>query len=148
MTSFLDEASKAIRESGGRMTNQREVIIHLLEENQQHLDAEGLYHQAYEQDNSISLATVYRTLNTLEDAGLIKPGYISQDHDRKVYEPLDNGEHYHFTCRNCHKVIEFRTELIEELRQRLSAELDIEIVHACVCFDGLCPDCRQESLDE
>ena len=143
--SFLKEASKAIRESGGRMTNQRELIIHLLEENTQHLDAEELYHLAFAQDNSISLATIYRTLNTLEDAGLVQPRYLSHDHERKYYEPVDDQEHYHFTCRQCHKVIEFRSDLITELKDKLEAELGIQVSHACVCFDGLCPDCHNEA---
>lgn len=142
--SFLEEASKVIRESGGRMTSQREIIIQLLEETTQHLDAEGLYHLAFTQDNSISLATVYRTLNALEDAGLIQPRYLSHDHERKYYEPVEEQEHYHFTCQKCHRVIEFRSELIDALKTKLETQLGIEVAHACVCFDGLCPDCRKK----
>ena len=140
--SFLEEASEAIRKAGGRMTAQRQLIIDLLGTSAEHLDAEGLYRLAHRQDEGVSLATVYRTLNTLEEAGLVQQHYLSYDHDRKFYEPLDVGEHYHFTCRNCHKVIEFRSELVDDMKKKLETELGIEVQHACLCFDGLCPDCR------
>ena len=60
--SFSEKAADAIRQSGGRMTAQRQQIIDLLENASQRLDAEALYDQARRNDPSISLATVYRTL--------------------------------------------------------------------------------------
>ena len=141
---FLEEASEAIRQSGGRMTNQRQIIIELLDDAGEHLDAEMVYERARARDGAVSLATVYRTLSTLEEAGLLKQHYISPDHDRKYYEPAHAAEEYHFTCRKCHRVIPFRSELIAELVDQLSAELNVSVAHACLCFDGLCPDCRDK----
>lgn len=142
--SFHERASQAIRDSGGRMTSQRELIIDILDSAHQHLDAEALYRLAHQQDENISLATVYRTLNMLEEAGLVQQRYISRDHERKYYEPVHVEEEYHFTCRRCRKVIAFQSELVDEIKRRLEAELNIQVINACVCFDGLCPDCRQE----
>ncbi len=144
--SFLEQASKAIRESGGRMTPQRRLIIQMLETSKQHLDVDSLYHLAYERDESVSLATVYRTLNALEETGMVRPSYLSRDHEHKHYE-IASDDHYHFTCRNCHRVIEFQSERIQELKHKLEAELDVEVVNACVCFNGLCPDCRAKQAE-
>ena len=75
--SFSEKAADAIREAGGRMTAQRQHIIDLLGSASERLDAEGLFEQARVLDPAISLATVYRTLSTLESVGLIRQTYIS-----------------------------------------------------------------------
>ncbi|MDL1883711.1 transcriptional repressor [Anaerolineae bacterium CFX8] len=145
MMTFQEKASQAIREAGGRMTAQRQIILELLETSDEHLDAEELHRRARVQDTSISLATVYRTLNTLEEAGLVQQRYHSPEHSRKYVEPVHADEEYHFTCRNCHRVIAFHSELMQQLKQQLEAELNVQVLNACVCVDGLCPDCRVSS---
>jgi Fe2+ or Zn2+ uptake regulation protein len=140
--SFVSEASAAIRETGGRMTPQRRLIIGLLERANDHLDAEGLYHLAHERDRSISLATVYRTLNVLKDAGLIEQRYFSREHGREYYEPSGASEHYHFTCKMCGQVTEFETTLVDEIKAELEANLEATVHHACICFEGVCKTCQ------
>jgi Fur family ferric uptake transcriptional regulator len=140
--SFVEEASAAIRESGGRFTSQRRLIAELLEDANEHLDAESLYHMAYERDTSVSLATVYRTLSMLKDAGLIEQRYFARDHGREYYEPVTAHEHYHFTCRNCHQIVEFESDLVDQIRQVLEGTVGVSVKHACVCFEGLCEDCK------
>lgn len=139
---FLEKASQAIRESGGRMTNQRQIILELLAGSNEDLDADGLYQCAHGRDASISLATVYRTLNTLETAGLVRQHYNSREHERKVYQLVEADTGYHFTCRRCRRVIHFQSPLVQEIRQILEAELGVQVSNACVCMDGLCPECQ------
>ena len=138
--SFMERAEEAIRAAGGRMTAQRQVIIEVLAGATERLDADSLYQLARQQEAGINLATVYRTLNTLETAGLIRQQYISPDHDRKYYTLA--AEAYHFTCRSCHRVIAFSSAEIDELKQRLENDFHIQALNACVCVDGLCPECR------
>jgi Fe2+ or Zn2+ uptake regulation protein len=141
---FLVDAQQAIKDAGGRMTEQRRLIVELLAQTTEQFDAEGLYLTAREQNDGVSLATVYRTLNILETYGLIAPHYVSRDHERKYYELSNRDEYYHFTCRNCRKVIPFRSDRIQALKAALEQDLGIEVMHACVCFDGLCADCRED----
>ena len=56
---------------GLRMTGQRRVIAHVLEDNADHPDVEELYARASEMDPNISLATVYRTVKLFEEAGIL-----------------------------------------------------------------------------
>lgn len=139
---FLERASHAIRDSGGRMTPQRQMVVELLADAGEDLDADEVYRQAHDRDASVSLATVYRTLNTLEAAGLVRQHYNSREHDRKVYQLVEADTGYHFTCRQCRRVIHFQSALVQDIRQMLEAELGVEVSNACVCMDGLCPDCR------
>lgn len=145
--SFVEEASGAIRESGGRFTAQRRLIVELLAESTGHLDADRLYHLAHQRDTSVSLATVYRTLNVLEDAGLIDQRYFSPDHERKYYEPATAEEHYHFTCRVCRRVIEFESDFVDAIRRQLAEEIGVRVDHACVCLEGLCHDCLAQDTE-
>ena len=139
---FREEAQEAIRASGGRMTPQRQLIIDLLEKARGHLDAEALYQRANERDPNISLATVYRALHTLQAAGLVREQYLSSDHERKHYEPVHKDEGHHFTCRSCGRVLHFRTTLIQALKQQIENDLGAQVLHACLCFEGVCADCR------
>ena len=55
-----------------RMTSQRQIIIQVIEESDDHPDVDQLYLRSVELDNTISIATVYRTVKLLEEAGLIE----------------------------------------------------------------------------
>ena len=138
---FLDEASTAIRAAGGRFTPQRQVIVQLLENEKGHLDADKLYHLAYQKDSSISLATVYRTLNVLKEAGLIDQRHLA-GRERVTYEPATTTEHYHLTCRKCGQVIEFQTGLAETLKAELEATLKVQVDRVGIYAEGLCANCR------
>ncbi len=139
---FVGEASQAIRDAGGRFTTQRRIIIELLQDVHEHLDAEMLYRKAHARDASISLATVYRTLHVLEQNGLMEHRYLDHTHERKVYEPATAEEHYHFTCRRCKRVIEFETQQVARIKAALEVGLGVQVNHACLCIEGLCYTCR------
>lgn len=139
--SFAEKASEAIHAAGGRMTAQRQLIIDLLAlSGSDGMDAELLYERARAQNDRINLATIYRTLVTLESAGLIRHQYTSPDHTRKSYTLA--LETYHFTCRACRRIIPFTSDLVNTLKRQLGAELGVTALHACVCVEGLCPDCQ------
>jgi ferrous iron transport protein A len=128
------------------MTEQRQTLIELLADIPERIDAETLHQRAQEHDPQINLATVYRTLDMLEAAHLIRAQFISPDHSRKYFTLA--LEPYHFTCRRCHRVIAFASDLIELLKQRLETDLRVQAFNACVCVEGLCPECQAEEQGE
>lgn len=136
----LARASEVFRAQGLRMTMQRRLILEALEETEEHLDAERLYQRLRARDQSVSLATVYRTLHLLYQAGLIEQRFLDGDQSRGYYEIRDE-EHYHFTCRQCGRVIEFESELVEQISQALTAQHGVQVQRARVHFEGLCADC-------
>lgn len=116
------------------------MIIELLAQTHERVDAEGLYQRAQQRDDTINLAIVYRILNTLEEMGLIREQYISPDHERKYYTLA--AETYHLICRRYHKVIAFTSDVIETLRHPLETDLQVKTFNICMCVDGLCSDCQ------
>lgn len=144
--SFQEKAIEAIRLAGGRLTTQRQTLIELLAAVSERIDAETLYQRALEHDPDINLATVYRTLDTLETAHLIRAQYISPDHERKYFTLV--LEPYHFTCRQCHRVIPFASKFVDLLKQQLETELHVRPINACVCIEGVCPDCQAREQEK
>ncbi len=143
---FLEKASDAIRAAGGRITEQRQTLLRLLADMTERIDAETLHLRAQENDPQINLTTVYRTLETLEAAGLIRAQFVSPEHNRKYYTLAQ--EPYHFTCRRCHRVIAFSSTLIDLLKQNLELDYHVQTFNACVCVEGLCPDCLAQESKE
>lgn len=144
--SFLEQATQAIRDAGGRMTSQRQLIVEILASTTEGLDANAVYQRARQRNASINLTTVYRTLTALETAGLIHQRHLTRDHDRKVYEMA--GEVYHFTCRRCRRVTPFQSPLVSLLKQELEQQLHVQAVQICICADGLCPACQQAESED
>ena len=57
--------------NGIRMTSQRQIIVGVIESSEDHPDVDQLYSRAVEEDHTISIATIYRTVKLLEEAGVI-----------------------------------------------------------------------------
>ena len=136
-----DKAREALAMAGLRVTPQRLLVLEILEETDDHLDAGAILERARQRDPGVSLATVYRTLGKLKKAGLVDQRYLARDHRRGFYEPTSKEEHYHFTCLGCGKVIEVHTSRIAQAREELARELGLEFARACTCFEGYCPEC-------
>tara|TARA_B100000945_G_scaffold151355_1_gene121430 strand:- start:438 stop:896 length:459 start_codon:yes stop_codon:yes gene_type:complete len=130
-----------LKSAGLRMTPQRKLILSILDETSDHLDAEEVYRRAKKLNSKLNIATVYRTLNVLKEMDLIEQRYFARDHGVEYYESVTKGEHYHFTCLGCRKIIEVETPKIKQVQVEFSALTGAQFTHACVCFEGYCADC-------
>lgn len=139
-------AEDRLKAAGKYLTQQRRLILEIIEDSDEHLDAEAIYLHGKPQDPTLSLSTVYRTLGLLKELDLVEQRYFARDHQREHFEAKGSPEHYHFTCLGCNQIVEFETHLIAEIRETLERELDLDITHACVCFEGLCTDCRKKGI--
>jgi Fur family transcriptional regulator, ferric uptake regulator len=140
------ETLAALRATGHRITPQRQIVLEVVENSAEHLDAEAVYRRAHTKDPHISLATVYRTLAVLKDEGLIEQRFLARDHTREHYEPVGAPEHYHFTCLDCRQVIEFQSPRVNQLRAELQAELGLHVLRACLCLEGYCQTCAAKRV--
>ena len=141
----LEDAAHTLQATGKRLTSQRRLLLKVLAESRAHLDAEEIYALAKQKDPNISLATVYRTLNMLAEAGIVQERANIRDGQRHYYEVTDTI-HYHFTCLSCQRVIEFEAPLIEQTIAELAERLNLDIVHTRVHLDGYCPACQQKVM--
>ena len=113
--------SLELRKAGLKVTHPRMRILALMDEiRPRHMTAEDIYRHLIEQGDEIGLATVYRVLTQFEAAGLVLKHNF--EGGQAVYE-LDRGEHHdHMVDMETGKVIEFQSDEIEALQERIAAE--------------------------
>lgn len=108
-----------------RMTSQRQVIVKVIEESEDHPDVDLLYRRSVELDDTISIATVYRTVKLLEEAGVIER--LEFGDGRARYE--ESGEHHeHLVDIETGEVIEFYNEELENMKRAIAEEMGYELV--------------------
>jgi Fe2+ or Zn2+ uptake regulation protein len=137
----MKEIHKRLKAGGMRVTSQRLLVLQILEESKEHLDAKTIHVRAREHDPDLSLATVYRTLGKLREMGLVEMCYLARDRRRAYYEATDKGEHYHFTCLGCGRIIEVHAPCVEQACREVAEKLGLVLTRANVCFEGYCPTC-------
>lgn len=111
--------SSDLRNAGLKVTLPRIKILEMLENSDaRHLSAEDIYRRLIEMNEDVGLATVYRVLTQFEAAGLVRRHNFEGGH--AVFE-LERGPHHdHMVCLDSGKVIEFVSEEIEEIQQRIA----------------------------
>lgn len=114
-------------DAGLKMTGQRRLILQVLVEAsiEGHPSVEDLYERAKAIDPSVSMATVYRTVNLLDELGLIVKHEFKESFAR--FE-VNADHHHHLIDLETGDVIEFQNEEIEELKERIANELGYELV--------------------
>ena len=126
MTDQTQSIEELCLQKGMRMTEQRRVIARVLQASDDHPDVEELYRRASAVDPNISISTVYRTVKLFEDAGVIERHEFGDGRSR--YETLSEEHHDHLIDLRTGGVIEFRSEEIERIQERIANELGFRLV--------------------
>lgn len=109
-----------------RMTDQRRVIARVMSDAKDHPDVEDILERARKIDDSISIATIYRTMKLFEDAGILERHDFRDGRSR--YELITDDHHDHLIDVESGKVIEFSSEEIEKLQKRIAKKLGYKLV--------------------
>jgi Fur family ferric uptake transcriptional regulator len=121
MTALEDKCTQA----GLKMTGQRKVILQILQEAEDHPCVETVFERARLRDSSISIATVYRTLNLLDELDLVVRHEFNENFSR--YE-LNKEHHHHLIDLETGDVVEFQNDRLERLMQQMADELGYELI--------------------
>ena len=124
-----------------RMTHQREIILDELNRSKTHPTADELFDRIKKKLPRISLATVYRNLEILSAAGLIKKLEIS---GRQKRFDWDQGEHDHVFCTHCQRVDNITTPGVIIPHVTPVLEKGYRITGCRIEFFGLCPKCQKQ----
>lgn len=122
---------------GITLTPQRLAILDYLEGNREHPAAETVYRHLAERFPTLSLATVYNTLEKLKQKQLLQE--LGLDCTKKRYDP-DTRPHHHAICLKCRKIADLE---IDYQPPSLPMTDDFEIVGHVVSFFGYCTVCRR-----
>ena len=127
---------------GHPLTNQRRLLLELLRDAEGHIDAKELFRRASAKDDSISPATVYRTLNLLKELGLVDKMRLGKI--RCFYEVKQSPEHQHLVCRGCGKVMEIQNPQFQKLVNAVKREHGFRVTKAELYLEGYCPECEDK----
>jgi Fur family ferric uptake transcriptional regulator len=133
------------RKSGQRTTGQRQLLLEIIRRTEGHLDADEIYRQARQKLPSISLSTVYRSLQLFKALGQVEEHQLGGA--RRYYEAMPQAKHYHLVCLGCGRILEFKCSSAERLKSRISREEGFKVTDAEVRLVGYCPECQQRLLD-
>jgi Fur family transcriptional regulator, ferric uptake regulator len=106
---------------GLRMTDQRRTIARVIQESEDHPNAEELHARANALDSRISLATVYRTVKLLQEAGILER--LEFGDGRARFEDSQRAHHDHLIDMDSGEVIEFCDPEIEALQEKIARRL-------------------------
>jgi len=132
---------QALRQEGLRLTPQRLAICHLLATTDQHPTAQMIYEQLRPQYPSLSLATVYNTLDILVNLGVVNA--LGGAGDDMVHYDADTDPHVNLACTVCHRVIDLPSQHVRALQEEVTAASGYRLLGARVLYYGICPDCQQ-----
>jgi Fur family transcriptional regulator, peroxide stress response regulator len=128
-----------------RNTKQREAILSILRNTISHPTADSIYEQVRKTMPNISKGTVYRNLQVLQKRGEIRELNLAGTKSR--YE-VDFGNHYHFRCEVCGKVMDLDQKVDTELDREISRKTGLKILYHQLEFRGICNDCRSKVKKE
>ena len=141
-SNIVNELKSIIKQKGMKYTEQRAIILQILVNLDDHLNAEEIHSiiQQEHPDQNIGIATIYRTLNFLEEVNLISS--ISFGSEGKKYEGNQKEHHDHLICTSCNKIVEFLDNDIEKKQEDIAKSNGFTITDHSMQIYGLCKDCQ------
>lgn len=144
MTDFIESLKEKLKEKGYKLTPQRRATLDTIMENKgKHLSTEEIYDMVKDKCPEIGLATVYRTLQLLDELDIISK--INFDDGCSRYElntHEDDHHHHHLICLKCGDVIEVEVDLMDALEEEIENNYDFNISDHKVKFFGYCSKCK------
>ncbi|QJT10792.1 transcriptional repressor [Oceanidesulfovibrio marinus] len=134
----------ACRRAGLKVTHQREVIFEEISRARDHPSAEKLFQRVRGRIPSVSIDTVYRTLDMLEDAGFVVKIRVRG----ATRFDGDVSDHHHFCCSVCGRVYDFAWREFDALEPPEAARECGEIRSSRVVLEGVCSRCAATREDE
>jgi Fur family peroxide stress response transcriptional regulator len=140
--SSIDDFISTLKHKGMRLTPQRIAICKLLCKTNFHPTATMIYEQVKAQYPSLSLMTVYSTLDTLINLGLVNE--LGSAGDNQVHYDGNITPHINLACISCHNLVDITSPHISNLENEISLNSGYQLLGARMVYYGLCPNCLEQ----
>jgi Fur family ferric uptake transcriptional regulator len=135
-----EDLAARLHSLGYRLTPQRQFVLQAVEK-LGHATPDEILAEVQAQSSAVNVSTVYRTLEVLEELGLVRHTHLS---DRApTYHSVTEHEHFHLVCRNCRKVVSVDPDVVTPLAERLRAEHGFVLDVGHLAVFGHCVDCKE-----
>ncbi|MCA1903385.1 MAG: transcriptional repressor [Cyanobacteria bacterium M5B4] len=140
---YTAEALKAeLNSKGWRMTPQREKILRTFQNlpEGEHLSAEDLHHRLQQENENISLSTIYRTVKMMARMGILRELELAEDHKHYELNQPRPYHHHHLICVRTNKVIEFKNDQILTISQKVADKYGFQVLDCELRIVGISPE--------
>ena len=129
-----------LHRAGLRVTPQRIAICEFLASTDTHPTSNDIYEQLKNRYPSLSLATIYNTMDILVGMGYVNVlGTIGDD---KVHFDGNTSPHVNLACIQCHKIVDMQSDLVDQLDSEINQNSGYRVLGARVLYYGICPQCQ------
>jgi Fur family ferric uptake transcriptional regulator len=128
-----------LRAGGYRVTPQRQLILEAVTK-LEHASPEEIFADVRQTARGVNVSTVYRTLELLEQIGLVTHTHLG--HGAPRYHLAAEAQHVHLVCRECERVTQIEPAAVRSLVSSLDAEHGFETDVGHLTVFGRCADCR------
>ncbi len=140
-TNGVGRLTGTLKRAGLRLTAQRLAVCRALAGDRSHPTAQALYERIRPGFPSLSLATVYNTLQVLEGAGLIQR--LGPVGDGAVHYDADLTPHVNLICTRCNRIDDLSEPALTDVAGRVAQASGYDLRGAQATYSGLCPDCQR-----
>jgi Fur family ferric uptake transcriptional regulator len=127
-----------------RPTRQQQAVADMLGQSEDFASAQSVHARLREAGETVGLATVYRALQAMAEAGEVD--VLRTDDGEAVYRACEPGHHHHLVCRSCGRTVEVEGPAVETWTDRVAAEHGFtEVTHSLEIF-GTCADCARRAM--
>ena len=137
----MKETAQILREKGLKVTPQRIAVYNMLMNTYEHPNAEMIYKTLEPTNPTMSLATVYKTLDFFKQLGLVQELNVGEPSSR--YDAVVQC-HPHTVCKVCGKVEDLHMEQLTEVAKKLVPDLDFDVEMEQLILYGTCGTCRKK----
>src|SRR5215217_1837451 len=130
-----------LRPAGAKRSSKRDLILNVFLKQEGHLSADDLFDISRREDQRISRATVYRTLQWMVDAGIARRVDFGEGRFRFEHS-YRQPRHFHLICKSCHRSFEFLSSDIEALVEEVAGARSFSPSQSVVQIYGTCEECR------
>lgn len=142
----VEGAVRAVRQAGGRATVALRCVVAALAQTETHRSAEELAAAVRAQNPEINESTVYRTLERLEELGVVY--HVHLGHGPAQWHLVAEHSHQHLACRRCGRVIEVAPGLFEPFMRQLAEGYGFEADMGHFAVTGTCSACQPAGLGQ
>lgn len=136
----LHRFMETCRQNGMKITHQRMEVFRELAGTDEHPEAETIYRHVHKRIPAISRDTVYRTLASLENCGIVRKAEVLFGKGR--YD-ANMDRHHHFICRKCGLIRDFHCETMDDLTIPKSVASLGRVDSWHVQLQGICAACAR-----
>jgi Fur family transcriptional regulator, ferric uptake regulator len=137
-----EDLAARLHSLGYRLTPQRQFVLQAVEK-LGHATPDEILAEVQSQSTAVNISTVYRTLEVLEQLGLVRHTHLS---DRApTYHSVTDHEHFHLVCRNCQKVVSVDPDVVAPLANRLREDHGFVLDVGHLAVFGRCVECEESN---